>query len=198
MENLFLNWGWSHTMSKLTPYLLLVILGILLMRFILKSSRIKNKIAKISVAVLLLLAPFGVYFAVNPIYQGDFSQNGKDLKIRNAKTTSIDNGLLVLTIPGCPYCFESVQSLKYLKSRNPELKIQFAVTGTDDKSYLEGYKKEVNGSFDVVLYEKARTLVSETGGQFPTFVMIKNGKAIYSWTNDEFGVRAKDKLENWK
>jgi glutaredoxin len=147
---------------------------------------------------LLLLAPFGVYFAVNPIYQGDFSQNGKDLKIRNAKTTSIDNGLLVLTIPGCPYCFESVQSLKYLKSRNPELKIQFAVTGTDDKSYLEGYKKEVNGSFDVVLYEKARTLVSETGGQFPTFVMIKNGKAIYSWTNDEFGVRAKDKLENWK
>jgi glutaredoxin len=198
MENLLLNWGWSHTMSKLTPYLLLVILGILLMRFILKSSRIKNKIAKISVAVLLLLAPFGVYFAVNPIYQGDFSQNGKDLKIRNAKTTSIDNGLLVLTIPGCPYCFESVQSLKYLKSRNPELKIQFAVTGTDDKSYLEGYKKEVNGSFDVVLYEKARTLVSETGGQFPTFVMIKNGKAIYSWTNDEFGVRAKDKLENWK
>jgi hypothetical protein len=198
MENIFLNWGWSHTMSKLTPYLLICILGILLMRFVLKSKRITKKKVKLSLAILLLIAPFGAYFALNPIYQGDFSQNGKQIKVRNAKTAAMENGLLVLSIPGCPYCFESIKSLKLLKKRNPNLKIQFAVTGTEDKSYLVDYKKEANDVFEVVLYKNALTLVQETGAQFPAFVMIKNSQAIYTWTNDQFGVLAKDRLENWK
>jgi hypothetical protein len=197
MENLLLNWGWSHTLSKLTPYLMMIVLGVFFMRFILKSNRFTNRVIKIILGILVLLLPFGAYFAINPIYQGDFSQNGKKMEIRNAKTSAMRDGLLVLTIPGCPYCFESIESLKLLKKRNPNFNIQFAVTGTSEEAYLKDYSKEVNNAFDVVLYENAVTLVQETGGEFPTFVMIKDGKAEYAWTNDQFGVRAKDRLENW-
>jgi hypothetical protein len=185
-------------MSKLTPYLVMILFGLLMMRFLLKSKGIKNKAVKVTLALILLVAPFSAYFALNPVYQGDFSQNGKEMKIRNSKTTSMENGLLVLTIPGCPYCFESIGFLKKIQKRNPRLKIQFAVTGTEDKAYLTDYKREVNKVFDVALYTNASTLVKETGGRFPTFILVKNSEAIYAWSNDQFGVRAIDKLENWK
>lgn len=198
MEELLLNIGFSHTLSKLTPYLISVLVGILLMRQTLNSSFFKYKIAKWTIAILLLLVPFVAYFSVNPIYEGDFSQNGKEMKIRNAKTTEMGEGLLVLSIPGCPYCFESIPSLKQLKKRNPELKITFAVTGSDDKSVMKDYLREVNGAFKVELMPNSNALVGETGGLFPAFVLVKNGTANYVWTNDQFGVRAKDRLETWK
>jgi hypothetical protein len=33
-------------------------------------------------------------------------------------------------------------------------------------------------------------------GKFPTFVMVKNNKAAYSWSNDQFGCLALDQLES--
>ena len=196
MEELLLNLGLSHTISKITPYLVCLIVGILLMRFILKSKIKKNAI-KWVLAIILLLIPFASYFVVNPIYEGDFSKNGTEIKVRNAATTEFKNGLLVMAIPGCPYCFESISTLKQMKKRNPDLNILFAVTGTEDKSVLTDYIKEVNGAFKVELMPKAKALVSESGSTFPAFIIVKNGSAIYSWTNDQFGVRAKDRLENW-
>ena len=198
MEELLLNVGFSHTLSKVTPYLIVILLGILMMRFIFGSFFLKNKTVKWAVAFLLLLAPFFGYFAVNPIYEGDFSQNGKQIKVRNVITTKIENGLLVLTIPGCPYCFESIASLKQLKKRNPDLKILLAVTATEDENDLMEYKKEVNGAFRVELMTNTIALVAETGGFFPSFVLVNDGIADYVWTNDQFGVRAKDRVENWK
>ena len=198
MEELLLNLGFSHTLSKVTPYLFAILFGIMFMRQVCKSSYLKNIIAKWIIAILVLLLPFAGYFSVNPIYEGDFSQNGKEIKIRNAKTTELKNGLLVLTIPGCPYCFESIPSLKQLKKRNPKLNITFVVTGADDKSVMKDYLKEVNGAFQVELMPNSIALVREAGEFFPAFVMVKNGTANYVWTNDQFGVRAKDRLENWK
>ncbi|MFA7273167.1 MAG: hypothetical protein WC044_04825 [Crocinitomicaceae bacterium] len=197
MEKILLNLGLSFTLSKLLPYLTMVVIGVLLLRWALRSNRIQNKIAKISIGVLLLLLPFGVYFALNPIYQGDFSTNGKKIMVLNSKTILMKDGLLVLAIPGCPYCFESIAALKEMKKHDPSLKIQFAVTGTEDKSTIEPYVKEADGKFKVVLMENTKALVGETGGKFPTFIMVNKGKAVYAWTNDQFGVRAKDRVENW-
>ncbi len=197
MEDLFLNLGMSHTISKTIPYLLSILVGLYLARIIFKSQRVKNKIAKLIVAILAFIVPFGIYFAFNPIYEGDFSEDGKEIKIRNATTTSVKNGLLVLTIPGCPYCFESISSLKQMKNRNPELNIIFAVTGSKDTLVLKDYRKEVGGVFPVQLLPNSIALSSEIGSKFPAFIMVKNGSAIYSWSNDQFGVRAKDRVENW-
>lgn len=197
MEAILFNWGLSHTLSKLLPYLLAILLGIFLLRFVLKRKIFKSISLRIVLAILLFLLPFGVYFAINPIYEGDFSQDGKPIMVMNAKTTKMENGLLVLAIPGCPYCFESLAELRKMKARNPKLKIQFAVVGTDDPAVLVPYRKEAQGSFPVELLKGSKALTDETGGRFPSYVMIENGKGVYSWTNNQFGVRAKDRVESW-
>lgn len=195
MEEYLLNFGMSHTWSKVWPYLLVLIFGILLSRLVYRRFKSRKPLA-MGLALFFLLAPFVAYFAVNPIYQGDFGVNGQKQSFRNVKTTLFKEGLLVVAIPGCPYCMESIAGLKQMKLRNPNLKIEFAVCGSDDEAVLQGYKSEVEGKFKVTLLKNEAAFTDHTGNSFPTFVMIKKGKAVYSWTNNEFGVRARDWVEN--
>lgn len=196
MEDLLLELGLSHTWSKMLPYLLVILFGLLLARLVYKKFR-SNKKVGVVLSLFFLIVPFIAYFTVSPIYQGDFGKNGKKQSFRTAKSTLFHEGLLVIAIPGCPYCLESIASLKMMKKRRPNLKIEFGVIGSTDKSVIEGYKKEIDGKFKISTIKNESAFTANTGNSFPTFVMIKKGKAVYSWTNNKFGVRAKDRVENW-
>ncbi len=194
MENYLLDSGFSHVWSKLIPYLLTVIFGLILAIIVYRRFKGNKKLA-IVLSLFFLIVPFIGYFAVNPIYEGDFGINGKAISIRNAQTKKLKNGILVLAIPGCPYCMQSISTLKVMKNRKPEMNIDFSIIGTTDSSAVEPYSKEINGQFDVKLIENESVYTSITGSSFPTFILIENGMAIHSWTNNEFGAGAKDKIE---
>ncbi|MDG2463653.1 MAG: hypothetical protein P8M61_01065 [Crocinitomicaceae bacterium] len=196
METFLLDWGLSHTMSKIIPYVLVILFGLLLA--ILVHRRFKNeKRIAITLSLFFLITPFIGYFAVNTIYQGDFSDQGITISIKNQKTQMMRNGLLVLALPGCGYCMESIEELKIMKKRKPKLKIEFDVIGLFAEEAIGKYEKVIDGKFNVKPLKNDIEFTNVTGTSYPTFIMIENGKAVKFWTNNQFGVVAKDKVENW-
>jgi thioredoxin-related protein len=188
-----LNNGFSWTMSKLLPYLTLAIGGIFIAYTFAKGFKIKSKILKISIVVLLFVAPFSLGFAFNPIYEGDFSSNGTVVK---ESKVAIDPkyDLMVITIPGCPYCMESIGRLQLIKKRNPSVHILFSVC-TSVKEDLNLYRELIHGDFDLAMAENPKESAGLAGHAFPTFVQLKKGLPTYKWSNDQFGAGAIDEFE---
>lgn len=195
-----LEYGFSWTFSKMLPYLLLVVSGVFM--FISKMfsvSAIKFLVPKLPAVKFLLyfiylLGPFTIGFAINPIYEGDFAMDGTEIAESISLKEFKNADLVVITIPGCPFCFESITDLKKIQARKPSMKIHFVVCSTE-KSSLSYYKKEIDGAFKCSLASDAEKMMQLAEGTFPTFVLIKDKKAVSKWSNNQFGVRAKDLIE---
>ena len=194
IEFFALNIGLSWTFSKLLPYLLLIIVGCLGFISLLKIS-FPSKIVKMIVLPISLILPFSLGFALNPIYEGDFSKSGGQVIENNSPSDFTQDGLTVVTIPDCPFCFGAIQTLKVLKQRNPNLTINFIVC-TSKKEYIKNYLTEIDGKFNVRLSNNPDSLAKTAGFKFPAFIKVQNKKPIYKWSNDEFGVRAIDEFES--
>ena len=193
LEISMLNNGFSWTMSKILPYLALAAGGIILAYSFAKSFKIKSKAIKFVTVLILFAAPFAIGFALNPIYEGDFSSEGKKVESTSLKTDE-KSGLMVITIPDCPYCLGSIGKLKLIKKRNPDMKILFSVCTTSAQK-MSLYKEAITGDFDIELAENEQESVKLAEGSFPAFVQLKKGIPVYKWSNDQFGAGATDKLE---
>lgn len=190
MESSLLDSGFSWTMSKLFPYLLLGFGGILLAYSFAKGFKLKSKAVKIVLVILLFAAPFTIGFALNPIYEGDFSSEGT---VVSASKVQVDAkyDLLIVTIPGCPFCLESISRLKLIQKHHPKAKLLFQVCSSDPKD-LELYRALIAGDFDIALATDIEASVKLAGGHFPTFVRLKKGAPVYRWSNNQFGAGAID------
>jgi hypothetical protein len=184
----------SWTLSKAIPYCLLVILGILL-AIAFNKTKIKNKFLKFSLTFLLLAAPFGIGFIIHPIYEGDFSLIGSEMNETSLLKEFKNTDLAVITIPGCPYCMASIEKLKLIKKRNPSIRIHFIVC-SDNKNDLKPYISEAKNELSVMLSSNIDFTAKIADHRFPTFIQIKGNRAVYKWSNDQFGVRAIDQLES--
>lgn len=193
MEKTLLDFGFSWTMSKVSPYLLMVFIGFLLSILFYKKL-VKNKILKISISLIVLFLPFGIYFIFFPIFQGDFSNNGKNITQKIPFENFKSNKLIVVAMAGCPYCFESISDLKILKQRNSKLKIEYVVC-TEIADNLIPYKQEINNSFPIRMAKNKDSLGGFVGYRFPSFIYIENSKPKKLWRNDDFGSLAKDYIE---
>jgi hypothetical protein len=200
IEQWVINSNFSWTSAKIAPYLLLVIFGILIARwfskfFIYKIISNRLKFLRPIVFVVITAIPFVIGFTLNPIYEGDFSKQGTEIK----NTTFINDfrkaDLAVITIPGCPYCYHSISKLRQLKARNPEMRIKFIVCTSNDEE-LKDYIAEGGNDIMVSKTKNIESLSKMAEGKFPTFVMVKNNKAVYRWSNDQFGCMAIDHLES--
>lgn len=189
-----LNNGFSWTMSKLLPYLTLAIGGILLSYSFAKGFKIKSKLVKILAVLVLFAAPFSVGFVLHPIFEGDFSSEGTEIKETTVKADE-KYDLMIITIPDCPYCLESIFRLKLIKQRNPSVKMLFSVCTTDEQK-LSLYKELIAGDFDVAMAKDLEASVQLAEGHFPTFVKLKKGLPVYKWSNDQFGAGAIDEFES--
>lgn len=196
-ESGLLNNGFSWTMSKLLPYLTLAISGILLTYSFVKGFKTKSRIINILAGLILFASPFAIGFVLHPIFEGDFSSEGVEIKESKLKIDA-KYDLLVVTIPDCPFCLESISKLKLIKKRNPEVKILFSVCTIDEKK-LSLYRQLINGDFDISLAKdvEASVKLAENNGTsgFPTFVQMKQGNPVYKWSNDQFGAGAIDSFE---
>ena len=195
METLLLDWGFSHTLSKVIPFVVIILFGLLLAILVYRRFKNDKRIA-ITLSIFFLIVPFIGYFAINPIFQGDFSDQGTTISIKNLKTQTMRNGLLVLALPGCGYCMESIEELKIMKKRKPKLKIEFDVIGLFADEAIGKYEKAIDGKFKVKQLKNDVEFTNVTGTSYPTFIMIDKGKAVKFWTNNQFGVVAKDMVEN--
>jgi len=194
MESFLLNTGLSFTLSKVVAYFLFIVLGLILAFVFLrrtKNSRIE-KVVKAFIALVLFVAPFLIYFAIHPIYVGDFSNNSY------AVESKIDfpkgKQLTVIALANCPYCIQSIETSKLLKKKSPSMKIEYWVLSTDLKDKIK-YQKLIGKTAKVRLKGRdSQELSVLAKGSYPTFVLSDQKRASKAWNNDSFGVIAMDEV----
>lgn len=181
----------SWTLEKALPYILLIILGVILFVVLRKLIDRSRKGLRI-LATLIMPLPFFVYFVFSPIYEGDFNNNYRS---ENGVFTELNSGrLAVLTIPGCPYCYESIEDLKRIKERTGVDTIDFFVVTTQSEN-LDWYREEAKGQLNIQMISPESELATLAMGTFPTFLFAEDHN-VTVWDNSGFGVRAKDWIED--
>ena len=194
MESFFLNLGLSFTLSKIVPYILFVILGLISTLFFfkrMKESRM-GKVVKSLIGLVLFIFPFLIYFAIHPIYEGDFSNNS--YPVESKVDFPKNKQLTIIALANCPYCIQSIETSKVLKMKTPSIKIEYWVLSTDLKVKLK-YQKLVGKTAKVKLMgRESQELSIIAKGSYPTFVLSDQKKATKAWNNDSFGVIAMDEV----
>ena len=194
IELFFLNLGLSWTLAKIIPYALAVLIGFIFAR-IANNRLVKMKgWMRTSISVVLFVLPFIAYFAYSPIYQGDFSNNAREAVLSSDLQELEGKQLIVLALPGCPFCKQSMGKAAKLIERNPGLKVTYVVTKAD-KDALTWYREIAVKGIDIVPAKNDKAISSLAKGKFPTFV-VANGNKLRVWSNDGFGVLAIDEIEN--
>ncbi len=187
MNDFLLNMGFSWTWAKALPYLFFLLMGIVV--YLAFRARFKRRVWKISFGVVVLV-PIGIYFAFNPIYEGDFSNN---FRVEASNKMLRSNELTVIAIPNCPFCAESTERLNRIAERTEVERINFIVL-TADPEALTYYKGIVNDKIHVTSDSIFDNYAKLTQSHFPTFIYVKGGSARI-WSNDGFGAGALDWLE---
>lgn len=195
IEQSFLDSGFSFTASKLLPYVITLMIGLIIVFLLRRRLNFKFRIVRILVKLVIVAIPFIVYFAFNPIYEGDFSNNSELVQ----KTSGLDElnkkTLYVISIPGCPFCKDALTDMIVLKNRNPSINIEFLVCSNEEKS-LEFYKEVNSGNkINITLAKNPDALLYLAQHQFPAFAIVENNK-VKRWSNQNFGVRAMDEVES--
>ncbi|NBX79334.1 MAG: hypothetical protein EBQ94_02975 [Flavobacteriales bacterium] len=186
MENFFVTIGFSYTLSKLLPYLLMLLFGLIIGITVMRK---RKKSLKVIVSVFLMAAFFGLYFAIYPIYEGDFSNNFYVPKSKVEFPSS--KSLIVLSLPNCPFCIQSTESIKAFKSKNSKLKVEYWIMNGTPADSLK-YKKLVGEAATCSNKKNTTELFKISKGGYPTFVLSDHKKALKVWGNESFGVRAWD------
>jgi len=194
IENSFLESGFSFTMAKLIPYIVIILIGLCLVFLLRNKLKFKNRLLTFFVRLIVVAIPFGIYFGFNPIYEGDFS-NGAIRFARNAKTTELDDHkLYVIAIPGCKHCAQAMSRMLQLKERNPDMEIEYIVCSSDS-SNTKPYQDLGQGKIEVSMAENSSEMAKLANNSYPSFVLSEHGKTLITWNNDGFGVRALDQVE---
>ncbi|MFM6933961.1 MAG: hypothetical protein ACKOXP_00845 [Flavobacteriales bacterium] len=189
LESIFLDLGFSWTIAKLTPYLLMALLGFILVYTF--HSRFSTQWKKWLFMSLLSVLPFIAYFGFYPIYQGDFSQSYYQPdpleKFPNRLT------LTVVVLPGCPYCHESIQFMNTFLQREPQLHIRYLVVAESDETLIP-FKEKLDKRIQVIKSKNPKNWIIMAHGGFPCMMLSEHKKVLYAWDNDHFGVRAMDEI----
>jgi ABC-type sugar transport system permease subunit len=190
MEELLNYFGVSFTVSKFLPYLLTILIGVICAKLLSKHLS-ASKIIRNIFTVLIAILPFGIYFAINPIFQGDFSNEG--VLIKKKLELPKNNDLLIIALADCPYCIQSQVTIKLIHKKNTKIKAEYIImngTKQDSIRYAEMLK-----GFATCRTQKNNVVLMQTiHGSFPSYIFVQKGKFKKVWNNDNFGVLAWDEL----
>lgn len=191
MEAILNNFGFSFTLSKFVPYILMILLGLLLAKLFLKKTISLKLLFRFPILFVVLLVPFSVYFAFVPIYEGDFSNEGREIKQK--LNLSEDKNLLIIILADCPYCIESIKTSKTLFKKEKKLKIEYVIVNGEKQDSIK-FSRMLKGVAACSLIKNSIPLQEVTQGSFPSFIMTKNKKPKKVWNNNTFSVRAWDEI----
>ena len=195
IEYMFLGMGFSWTLSKALPYVLVILLSFVLM-YIFRKKFKKRALAKWTLRLSLLIIPFAAYFLYSPIYEGDFSNNSSSVEKIPAYAELTGQKLIVISMPQCKFCYGSIDKALKLKERIPNAKIEYLVCAqNEDDAYLEWYQEKGGDAISVRFADSAGALTVLAEGRFPTFILVDGDKPLKKWSNDGFGVVAMDNVE---
>jgi hypothetical protein len=189
-ESFFLDKGLSYTLSKLLPYIIMPLIGLIV--WLIVKRWFKKGWMRLATFVIFLAVPFVLYFSAHPIYEGDFANKAEEIERTGELAAIPATRLLVITIPDCPHCKASIGRMRAFKLRNPKASIEYRVC-SKKISDINAYKAEAKGEFPVRLAKDPEALSKVAHGSFPTFVLIKKTSASL-WSNDNFGVGALDEV----
>ena len=190
METLLNNLGLSFTLSKFIPYLLTILIGIVCAKLLSKHIS-ASKIIRILFITLITILPFGIYFAINPIFQGDFSNEG--VLIKKKLELPKNNDLLIIALADCPYCIQSQETIKLIHQKNTKIKAEYLiVNGTKQDSIR--YARMLLGFASCRTVKNSVPLIQTIQGRFPSYILVQNGIFKKVWNNNTFGVRAWDEV----
>lgn len=195
IEQSFIDSGFSFTASKLIPYLITLLMGLILVYLVRKRIRFKLRIVNVLLKLIILAIPFSIYFAFYPIYQGDFTNGAERVKRTQSNSEISGKKLVVIALPYCEFCAEAMSTMKLLKKRNPALEIEYIVCSSDSTT-IQNYLELGEGEITVSLAKNHRAMSVLAHGKFPTFVLSEENLPLTRWSNDGFGVRALDQVES--
>ena len=184
-----LNIRLSFTFSKILPYMLefftvcLIIFNVYRQYLMGTSLTIRRM-----VSILILFGGSGIAFSVNPIYEGDFSHQYREISLAGENADTFQHGLTMIALPGCPFCFQKLEEMKRVKSIYPKLSMLVLVINNDEIA-LEKYREASEGMIDVNLFPKSALLASIIQGGYPNLMYKSAGASskLVNWNNSGFG-----------
>ena len=190
MEELLNYFGLSFTASKFSPYFIGVFLGIVFSKLLYRHIS-ASKIIRILFITLITVLPFGIYFAIHPIFEGDISNEG--INIKNNLDLPKNKDLLIIALADCPYCIQSQKTIKIIHQKNTKIKAEYLiVNGTKQDSI--SYARMLNGFASCRTMKNSIPLLQSIQGSFPSFILVRKGKLNKVWSNNTFSVRAWDEV----
>lgn len=191
-EAISLDIGLSWTFSKIAPYLVQFIAVVMLSASLAQlfgTNYGKKKLILIS----CILAFSGIAFALNPIYEGDFNNTYEELFAVHMED-EFREGLTMVALPGCPYCFERIETLNRLNQYNGEVPISIIMLDGDSLSMAE-YSGLLDDNIAVIPAQNSKQVSQLVRGSFPAFIYTsKESKTLYFWDQIGFGSGALDWL----
>jgi len=190
MEELLNYFGVSFTASKFLPYFFTVFFGIVFSKLLHRHISASKIIRNIFITLITVL-PFGIYFAIHPIFEGDISNQG--VIIRKNLDFPKNKDLLIIALADCPYCIQSQKTIKIIHQKNTKIKAEYLiVNGTKQDSIR--YARMLNGFASCRTMKNSIPLLQSIQGSFPSFILVRKGKLNKVWSNNTFGVRAWDEV----
>ncbi|RYM32876.1 hypothetical protein ERX46_12525 [Brumimicrobium glaciale] len=184
-----LNIRLSFTFSKILPYMLeffavcLIIFNVY-RQYLMGTSLTIRRL----VSILILFGGSGIAFAVNPIYEGDFSHQYREISLAGENADTFQHGLTMIALPGCPFCFEKLEEMKRVKAIYPTLPMYVLVIN-DDELAAESYREASEGMIEVALFPESTLLRTIIQDGYPNLMYKpgENGSQLINWSNSGFG-----------
>ncbi len=179
----------SFTFSKILPYMLeffavtLIIFNVY-RQYLMGTSLTIRRL----VSILILFGGSGIAFAVNPIYEGDFSHQYREIALAGENAGTFKHGLTMIALPGCPFCYEKLEEMKRVSTIYPELPM-FVLVINDDSLALESYREASDGMMQVDHFPKSTLLKSIIKDGYPNLIYKSKNESstLINWSNSGFG-----------
>jgi hypothetical protein len=192
IEVFFLSNNFSWVTARLGPYACFLVLGLLISFLVVWKFKFKGHV-RILFLISIPIVTLSLYFSFYPIFQGDFN-NEKVVFLRNESMVELkENRLYVLSLPGCPYCLESMERMRIVKQRHPEITIEYKVCH-GDSSAIRWFQNKGKNDFDYSLASDVKMTSRLAAGLYPTYVLT-NKSNLTVWSVEQFGMLAIDKVE---
>ena len=190
MEELLNYFGLSFTASKFSPYFLAIFLGFFFSKLLYRHIS-ASIIIRILFITLITVLPFGIYFAIHPIFEGDISNEG--VIIRKNLDLPKNKDLLIIALADCPFCIQSQKTIKIIHQKNKRIKAEYIiVNGTKQDSIR--YARMLLGFASCRTVKNSVPLTQTIQGKFPSFILVQKGRLKKVWNNNNFSVRAWDEV----
>jgi len=194
VRGMLLKSGLSWAFSEWSFYGLLLLCGGLIGWSLTHVFQFSASWKRITLGAVVAAVPFVIGFAQHPIYEDMIWDLSEDVSAMQTMPDYNAADLVVIAIADCPYCQRAVNDMNALHQRKPNLRMRMVVC-TADSTWLEPYQAEAAGAYEVVMATNMDVMATHAGGHFPAYVLVRDGKPLRRWTNNEWGPVAKDVVE---